>query len=348
MLTEEFGTEEACINFLIKARWGGTPTCPQCGCTEHYYLKTRKIYKCKSCSKQYSVTQGLLFHRSKVPLTKWFKLIYFFTTHAGVPSNKYQEDLGLPQQTVHSMLQRLRCALKNQSEGIKLKGICEIDEKYFGPSSKDLRAPAKRRRLEEKENEVFGMTAQKMRKKYGTSKGYKAQVKTYDHDVQVYSKCYGAVLGIKERGGPTVLIKIGSSGRGFTKKKIMPILIELIDKDAIIITDESRLYKNQNYFPNHFTVNHKKKQYVDKKNPWIHTQGIESGWNHLNRLIHGRYMHVHFRHIQKYLDEYTYRANVSKQSSRFKFENFIQTYVLQSRPKDDEMTAKGIIWIEAA
>lgn len=52
--------EEARASFR-KIRWTeteGEPICPECGCVDRYDLKTRQVYKCKGCGKQFSITSG--------------------------------------------------------------------------------------------------------------------------------------------------------------------------------------------------------------------------------------------------------------------------------------------------
>ena len=44
--------------------------CPSCGGTEHSYLTTRRLWKCKACKKQTSVKAGTVFQDSPIPLTK--------------------------------------------------------------------------------------------------------------------------------------------------------------------------------------------------------------------------------------------------------------------------------------
>ena len=50
-------------------RWhetDGNPVCPACGGTDHYNLKSRPVWKCKACSKQFSLTSGTIFHSRKL------------------------------------------------------------------------------------------------------------------------------------------------------------------------------------------------------------------------------------------------------------------------------------------
>ena len=49
-------------------RWhetGGDPVCPHCGCCAAYEFRTRRLFKCKGCGKQFSVTSGTTFHGRK-------------------------------------------------------------------------------------------------------------------------------------------------------------------------------------------------------------------------------------------------------------------------------------------
>ena len=56
----------------------------------------------------------------------------------------------------------------------------------------------------------------------------------------------------------------------------------------------------------HGTVKHSTKEYV---NDMAHTNGIESVWAVLKRGYHGTFHHVSFKHLQRYVDEFTFRLN---------------------------------------
>src|SRR5258708_342212 len=44
-----FSNEEICIDTIALLRWpDGIPVCPKCGGKEHYYLATKKRWKCKN------------------------------------------------------------------------------------------------------------------------------------------------------------------------------------------------------------------------------------------------------------------------------------------------------------
>jgi transposase-like protein len=52
-------------------RWSdtrGEPVCPRCKCAAVYAFTTRKLWKCKACSYQFSVTSGTIFASRKLPI----------------------------------------------------------------------------------------------------------------------------------------------------------------------------------------------------------------------------------------------------------------------------------------
>jgi hypothetical protein len=56
----------------------------------------------------------------------------------------------------------------------------------------------------------------------------------------------------------------------------------------------------------HWSVNHSAKQYVDGM---AHTNGVESVWAVLKRGYYGIYHQFSLKHMQRYVDEFTYRLN---------------------------------------
>lgn len=70
---------------LRAIRWADTdggPVCPECGCLEHYNLKSRPLWKRKGCAKQFSLTSGTIFHSRKPSLRDILGAIAIFTNCA--------------------------------------------------------------------------------------------------------------------------------------------------------------------------------------------------------------------------------------------------------------------------
>ena len=77
---EHFPNQESCIEHLERVRWRGTPVCPHCGSLS---IKRKKEdgegrvgrWNCKDCNASFKVTHGTVFHRTQIPLQKWFLAI---------------------------------------------------------------------------------------------------------------------------------------------------------------------------------------------------------------------------------------------------------------------------------
>jgi hypothetical protein len=53
-------TEAECEDYLIQLRWADGFHCPRCDHECFYKIETRKLFECRECRTQVSVTQALL------------------------------------------------------------------------------------------------------------------------------------------------------------------------------------------------------------------------------------------------------------------------------------------------
>ena len=91
-------------------------------------------------------------------------------------------------------------------------------------------------------------------------------------------------------------------------KNLWPVLQENISRQANVMTDEAKYYFGLELsFNSHNTVNHSKDEYVNRKNPVIHTNTIEGFFSVFKRGMKGTYQHCNQRHIQRYLNEFDFR-----------------------------------------
>ena len=70
----KFPTRKDCIDYLEKVRWNGRPRCPYCGSNHNVPMQDR--HHCYTCKTSFRVTVGTLFHRTHLPLQKWFLAIH--------------------------------------------------------------------------------------------------------------------------------------------------------------------------------------------------------------------------------------------------------------------------------
>ena len=73
-----YGTEAQCAAALLALRWPQGFRCPRCSSAEHYVVGhgARKLFQCRGCRRQTSLTSGTVMDSTKLPLTAWFLAIY--------------------------------------------------------------------------------------------------------------------------------------------------------------------------------------------------------------------------------------------------------------------------------
>lgn len=67
-----FPNLDTCILRFAKVRFQHFVTCPRCRSHELGWIVSRRLYQCRECRHQFSVTAGSSLHRSRIPLDKWF------------------------------------------------------------------------------------------------------------------------------------------------------------------------------------------------------------------------------------------------------------------------------------
>ncbi len=123
---------------LEALRWPDGPECPHCGSIKAWKLKTRPgLYKCGEylCGKQFTVTVGTVFERSKIPLNKWLMAVYLLcSSKKGISSHQLHRTLGVTYKTAWFMTHRIREAMRDDSGEMLGSdgGPVEVDETFIG------------------------------------------------------------------------------------------------------------------------------------------------------------------------------------------------------------------------
>ena len=349
-----FGTEEKCRDFLFQLRWeDGHPTCqdPDCG-NKHmnYYLSSRDIWKCSKCKKQFSLTKGTIFESSNLPLTMWFKAIFFFMIHKrGISSCQLARDLETEQRTAWFILHRLREALNNNNS-LNLDGEVEVDETYIGPKiSRDTRLQNQKKIHNAEQERIHGFGNEKKRRlrggpaKRGRKKGSTKEVleqKRLERErkgERIPFEQPIVVFGMLQRNGKLLLQVLGKSEKSATQNNIFPILQKHVTSKSIIISDQWNLYDaTSKIFKDHQSVNHDEGYVING----IHINGIENAFKHLKKMIDGTYFHMALHHFNAYLREQSFRWNVLKKSDREKVDEFLPE-LLGKRLKYGELISRN-------
>ena len=131
---ERFATEEACRDYLFACRWPDGFRCRRCRGAEIGVMHSaRRLWQCKRCGAQTSVTAGTVMHGTRMPLRLWFWAAYLVATHhPGISAVQLQRQLGIRRhETAWMMLHKLRAAMvAPQREPLKRE--VEVDEFFLG------------------------------------------------------------------------------------------------------------------------------------------------------------------------------------------------------------------------
>lgn len=135
-----FHDDDKAREYLESIRWPNGPVCPHCGSSAaHYALKGKAhrpgLWKCKDCRKQFSVTVGTVFERSKIPLSKWLMAAYLLcSSKKGMSAHQLHRTLGVTYKTAWFLAHRIRHAMETEPTGLMGSGggVVEADETYIG------------------------------------------------------------------------------------------------------------------------------------------------------------------------------------------------------------------------
>ncbi len=127
-----FSDLDLATEFVAGLRWPGGPVCPRCGGRHHSYLRTRRLWKCKACKKQFSVKVGTIFEGSPIRLDKWLTAIWMLANAKDVVSSyEIHDAIGVTQKTAWSMRHRIRLAMQTGTLE-RLPRKAEIDGSFIG------------------------------------------------------------------------------------------------------------------------------------------------------------------------------------------------------------------------
>lgn len=110
------------------------------------------------------------------------------------------------------------------------------------------------------------------------------------------------VVGVKKRDGDVRATVVKDT----MSESIQRVVTDNVAAGSTLVTDEHRAYKALSALYTHQTVKHATGEYVREG---FHTNTIESVWALLKRQIIGIHHYVSPKHLQRYLDEMTFRQN---------------------------------------
>jgi transposase-like protein len=136
-----YSNPQTCIDEVASVKWpNGKAVCPRCESKRNSFLKTRLMWKCLDCKKQFSVKVGTIFEDSAISLDKWLCAIWMLANcKNGVSSYEIARALEVTQKTAWFMLHRIRYAQHTGSIN-KMTGTVEADETFIGGKARFMHA----------------------------------------------------------------------------------------------------------------------------------------------------------------------------------------------------------------
>lgn len=277
-LINTFKDEDTCRKYLVDLRWGGEPSCPYCANENIWKIEGGKRYKCATCKKKFSVTVGTIMEDSNIPLSKWFIAIYLCTSHKK----------GISSLQLHRDLGITQKSAWHMIHRIRemarvknptiISGTVQADESFFGGKNKNRHAD----------------------KKVKESQGRSTKDKT-------------PVFGLLADG------KVNTGVVPDTKAvTLKPIITQMVEKGAIVVTDEWGGYNGLSKDFTHEVVKHNEGNYMTASG--LHTNSIEGFWSLFKRGIFGIYHYASAKHLNRYCDEFAFRYNTRTMGEAQRFD----------------------------
>ncbi|QQP88547.1 IS1595 family transposase [Skermanella sp. TT6] len=280
-----FPDDEACLAFLEETVWPKGRFCPECGCVDTIAMKgkaaERRLYHCRGCRGQFTATSQTWLHSRKLPLVKYFEIIYYDANSSfGMASTRIAEWTGVSQKSVWKILTAFR-----QLQGFwlsvreKLSNVVELDGKYVG---------GKPRKTKDQDGKPV---------KHKRGKGTKKQ----------------PVFIAVERDGEARATVVPDD----THDTIQAIVAAQIDASAHLMSDEDQVYaKIGKSFAAHSSVCHGASEFARDD---VHNNTAEcfNSWIEHMRDVH---FFVSKQHMQRYVNDvmtrWNLRVTVEKQVTR--------------------------------
>jgi len=136
-----FADADRAHEYATLMRFPNGVACPRLGCgsASVQFIKTRKLWRCKECKRQFTAKVGTIFEDSPIPFTKWMPAIWLLSSDRnGISSYELSRALKVTQRTAWFMLHRIRLAMRS-TDTTPFSGDVEADETFVGAKARHIR-----------------------------------------------------------------------------------------------------------------------------------------------------------------------------------------------------------------
>lgn len=279
-----FADPDRAFEYAKLFRWpDGVIVCPRCSTSKNSFIKTRRLWFCYTCKKQFTVKVKTIFEDSALGLDKWMTAVWMLSNcKNGISSHELGRALGISQKAAWFMLHRIREALKEPKFG---KG-------KIGGSGSEV----------ETDETFVGGKIQNMHK--GRKLRYNAMGGVYGGKTIVHGALDRNLRKVRATVVPNV-----------KRETLQDAILKNVKFGTRVYTDDAVAYMDglqQNFV--HDVVN-KTEAYVRGQ---VHVNGMENFWSLLKRGLKGTYVCVEPFHLARYVDEQVFRFNHRKHEDNSK------------------------------
>lgn len=137
---KRFPDDAACLDHLMRTRYGERLTCFSCQRDARYYrVKARRSYECEHCGYQVYPTAGTPFEQTRTDLKSWFYVMFLFcASRNGVAAKEVERQLGVTYKTAWRMCRLIREYMGAVDGDAPLggSGPVEVDKAFIGGKDK--------------------------------------------------------------------------------------------------------------------------------------------------------------------------------------------------------------------
>src|SRR5277367_3003719 len=277
-----FSDPQRAFDYAVSLRWpSGKVHCPRCSSDKNYFIKTRKLWLCRGCNRQFTFKVNTIFEDSPIGLDKWMTAFWMLVNcKNGVSSMEIHRTIGITQKSAWFMLQRLRSALHNRTFGFtkKIGGPdteVEVDETFVGGKVKNMH--------------------RSRRERFAIQDGFSGA-----------ATGKAIVQGILDRNLRQVRATVVPNVK---RETLQSQILKQVKYGTRVYTDDAVAYEAgmQQRFVHEFV--NKTETYVRGR---VHVNGMENFWSLLKRGLKGTYVAVEPFHLERYVDEQVFRYNNRK------------------------------------
>jgi transposase-like protein len=274
-----FADPDRAFEFAKKLRWpDGNVVCPRCSEAKNSFIKTRRLWFCYACKRQFTIKVKTIMEDSPIGLDKWMTAFWLLANAKnGISSHELGRAVGVTQTTAWFILQRIREVLKGRTFGATSKiggpdSTVEADETFVGGKVQNMH--------------------RSRRVRFAVEEGY-----------QGASTGKTIVQGMLDRNLRQVRATVVPN---VTREVLQSEILKNVKYGTKVYTDSAVAYdQGMQWRFVHDMVN-KTEAYVRGQ---VHVNGMENFWALLKRSLRGTYVAVEPFHLARYIDEQVFRYN---------------------------------------